>query len=197
MADLFENGSWGMTEGQLVSGWTLVALWFIEAGVIIGSATTIAYSQVANRPFCEACNAWITGETPHLYVGDGSEPVWKEVQAGNFDPLADTLRATGNEKTYVRLNLHVCDSCEGSNYLTITCCENTTDHRGNPKTVENDLVTNLAIDSTQVELIRAANMIAQTAQEQELAALATRQWTTQKPEETGDRGQETGVGAVS
>ena len=51
------------------------------------------------------------------------------------------------------------------------------------KSVETDVVTNLAITSTQVELIRAANLIAPTAEEAELQALATREWTTRRPEE--------------
>jgi hypothetical protein len=184
MLDLFENGSWGLTEGQMVTGWTLVAMWLIEGGIIVVGAMTVAFHQIADRPFCEACNAWITGEAPHLYVGDGSEAVWREVQQGEFDTLADTPRATGNEKTYVRLKLHACDSCEGSNYLTISRCENTVDHRGNPKTEEKNLVTNLAIDSTQLELIRAANLIAPTVELAEMQGLVpTREWTTRKPEE--------------
>ena len=184
MLDLFAEGSWGLSEGAMVKGWTLVALWFIEGGMIVGLAATTAHHQIANRPFCEPCGTWITGHTPHLYQGDGTEPVWSEVLTGNFDTLADTLRADGNEPTYVRLKLHVCDTCEESNYLTITRCENTVDNKGNPKTVERDLITNLAIDRTQVELIRAANMIAPTAEDAQLQGLVpAREWTMRKPEE--------------
>jgi hypothetical protein len=194
MLALYDEGSWGLTEGQMVKGWTLVTLWLLEAAAIVGLAAVTAYAQIAGRPFCEPCGAWITGEAPHLYIGDGSEPVWGEVLAGNFDTLADTLRATGNEPTYVRLKLHACDTCEASNYLTITTCENTVDHRGNPKTVEKDLITNLTIDRTQVELIRTANMIAPTPEIAELQGLVpAREWTMRKPEEEGAR--DSGLGA--
>jgi hypothetical protein len=181
MFDLFENGSWSLAGEGMFIGWPLVALWAVEVATIVGMATTTAHGQVALRPFCEACQAWITGEAPHLYVGDGSESVWTEVQTGSFDTLADTPRATGGEPTYVRLTLHVCASCEGSNYLTITRCENTTDHRGNPKTVETSLTTNLTIDATQAELIRTANLIAPTVEAAALAEAAVeREWTVCK-----------------
>jgi hypothetical protein len=163
MIQLFQEGSWGLQAGQMVTGWTLVVLWLIEGGLIIGLAATTAYSQIADKPFCEGCNEWISGESPHFYVGDGSEPVWTEVKHGNFDPLADTEQATGSEPTYVRIKLHVCETCTESNYLTITRCENTVDNKGNPKLEEKDLVTNLAVDDTQVELIRTAHLIAPVA----------------------------------
>jgi hypothetical protein len=177
MSELYENGSWGLTENQSVTGLVLVALWVIEAGTIVFIALAVGLSQVADRPFCEACQRWITGEAPHLYVGDGNEPVWTEVQNGNFDTLADTPRATGNEPNYVRVNLHSCDSCELSNYLSITRCQTTTDNQGNPRTVESQLVTNLVIDSTQIEILRAANTIAPTVESLELAEIGKRQWT--------------------
>ncbi|MCI0359095.1 MAG: hypothetical protein L0211_11505 [Planctomycetaceae bacterium] len=163
MAHLYQEGSWGLTAGQMVKGWPLVMLWLVEAGVIVGLAATTAFAQIANKPFCEACNEWITGETPHFYQGNGSEPVWTEVQNGNFDPLADTEQATGGEPIYMRIKLHVCETCTQSNYLTITRCENTIDDKGNPKLVENDIVTNLDVDDTQVELIRTAHLIAPIA----------------------------------
>jgi hypothetical protein len=147
----------------MVKGWPLLAMWLIEAGVIVGLAGATAFAQIAKKPFCEACDEWITGETPHFYVGDGSEPVWTEVQHGNFDPLADTEQATGSERTFVRIKLHVCDTCTQSNYLTITRCENTVDNKGNPKLEEKDIITNLAVDDTEVELIRTANLIAPIA----------------------------------
>jgi hypothetical protein len=163
MIQLYQEGSWGLAAGAMVNGWPLLALWLIEAGVIVGLAATTAFAQIANKPFCEACNEWITGETPHFYVGDGSEPVWTEVQNGNFDPLADTSQSTGCEPTFVRIKLHVCETCTASNYLTITRCENTVDNKGNPKLEEKDIITNLAVNETQVELIRTAHLIAPMA----------------------------------
>src|SRR5688572_27394875 len=36
MLDLFADGSWGLSEGVMVKGWVLVALWFTEAAAIVG-----------------------------------------------------------------------------------------------------------------------------------------------------------------
>jgi hypothetical protein len=63
----------------------------------------------------------------------------------------------------MRIKLHVCETCNESNYLTITRCENTIDDKGNPKLVEKNIATNLAVDDTQVELIRTAHLIAPVA----------------------------------
>src|SRR5262245_50978108 len=111
MEELFVNGSWGLAAGQMVNGWTLFALWFVEAGVVIGLAATTAYSQIADKPYCEACDTWIASETPHLYAGNGYEKAWSDVKHGDFDALADTEQATGSEPTYIKVTLHVCDSC--------------------------------------------------------------------------------------
>ncbi len=163
MQELFVNGSWGLTAGQMVNGWTLFALWIIEAGVVIGLAATTAYSQIAKKPFCEACNEWIASESPHFYMGNGYEKAWTDMKHGDFDALADTEQATGSEPTYVKVTLHVCETCTASNYLSVTRCENKIDGKGNQHLVETDLARNLAVDDTQVELIRAAHLIAPVA----------------------------------
>lgn len=160
MFALFAEGSWGLTEGSMVKGWPLVALWLLEAGLIIGLALMTATKQIADSPFCEQCQRWVAGQQPHYYVGDGSEPVWNDVMHGTFETLAQTPRAAGNEPTYVRLSLGCCEGCSESNFVTITACKNTTDAKGNPKLEENGLVTNLILQPTQVEIIQAANLIA-------------------------------------
>jgi hypothetical protein len=160
MTLLFQEGSWGLAAGAMVKGWPLFALWLLEAGLIVGLAATTAHAQIADKPFCEACHDWITSETPHLYQGDGSEPVWTAVQSGDFDSLADTEQATGSEPTHIRIKLHACETCTESNYLTITRCEKYFDSHGDPKLKEQDIVTNLAVDDTQVELIRTAHLLA-------------------------------------
>ena len=182
MIALFEKGSWGLAAGTMVHGWPLVALWITEAGVILWLATTVAAKQIATRPFCEKCQEWISGRTPHFYVGEGQEPVWSEVQHGAFENLAMTPRANGDEPSYVKLTLCVCDGCDEGNYLTITACKNTVDARGNPKLEEKNIVTNLILQPAQVEIIQAANWIAPEAGSTLPPALATDtgNWTLQE-----------------
>jgi hypothetical protein len=160
MFDLFAEGSWGFSENQMVCGWPLVFLWFAEAATIFGLAIATAVGQIKDVPFCEKCQEWIAGRAPHLYVGDGTELVWKDVQKGTFEPLALTPRANGDEPTYVRLTLAICEGCSENCYLTITACQNTVDSKGNPKLVQNDLVTNLILEPAQADIVQAANWIA-------------------------------------
>jgi hypothetical protein len=180
MLQLFAKGSWGLAQNTTVHGWPLVALWLMEAGMIVVTAVGIATNRIADRPFCEHCQQWIGSLSPHSYVGDGTEPVWTEVQQGAFENLALTPRAFGNERTYVRLLLRVCDGCSDSNYLTITACHKTIDSKGQPRLEERKVMTNLRLTATQVEIVQAANMIAPKAGETPLSLPApSENWTLQ------------------
>ena len=183
MLALFDKGSWGLTAGQTVHGWPLVALWLAEAGIILFVALKVAVGQIAGRPFCEKCQEWVATRSPHLYVGDGHEAVWSEVQHGTFENLAMTPRANGDEPTYVRLKLSVCDSCQESNYLTIEACRHFVDAKGNPKLEVRNVVGNLILQAVQVEIVEAANSIAPDVGNSlppELAAAGN--WTLQEPQ---------------
>jgi hypothetical protein len=160
MLGLFGEGSWGVIANANITGWPLVALWIIEAGLVVGLSVKTAVDQIAERPFCERCQLWVSGHAPHRYEGNGSEPVWTDVQNGTFETLALTARATGEEPAFVCLTLKSCESCSESNFVTISACKNTTDDKGNPKLETVNLVTNLVMQSTQVEIIEAANIIA-------------------------------------
>lgn len=168
MLGLFDKGSWGVSANANVNGWPLVVLWVVEAGLVIGLSVRTAINQIAEHPFCEACQRWVGGHTPHFYKGNGSEPVWTDVQNGKFETLALTSRATGEEPTFVRLTLKSCEGCSESNFVTISACKNTTDDKGNPKLDARNLVTNLVLQSTQVEIIEAANIIAPAPDESPL-----------------------------
>jgi len=180
MFELFAHGSWGLNEKATVHGWPLVVLWLVEAGLILFVSVKVATSRIIDLPFCEQCQEWINGLSPHFYVGEGCEPVWNEVQNGMFENLALTPRAEGTEPTYVRLALRVCEGCSESNYLTITACQNTTDTRGNPRLEEKNLVTNLHLTATQSEIVQAANFIAPQPGESPLRLpMPSGSWTLQ------------------
>ena len=160
MHTLFEQGSWGLSANVNVTGWPLVALWLAETGLVLMASFAAAVHHIDKHPFCEACDEWVSGHAPHFYVGDGTEPVWSEVKHGVFETLALTPRAAGTEPTFVRLTLKSCNGCLASNFLTIAACHNVVDSRGNKRFQETDLVTNLVIESSQLEIIEAANLIA-------------------------------------
>jgi hypothetical protein len=177
MRGLFNEGSWGLSEGSTVHGWPLVALWIVEAGLIVALAISFAVKQVMDKPFCEPCQDWVGSQTPHLYVGDGCEAVWSEVQHGTFENLALTPRATGMEPSFVRLTLACCERCNQSNFLSIAACQNTTDGKGNARLVERSLATNVVLDATQVEIVQAANWAAPEVGSTPMAHPAPGDWS--------------------
>src|SRR5205814_6349310 len=75
----------------------------------------------------------------------------------------------GTEPTYVRLTLRVCDGCSESNYLTITACRRFVDDKGHQQFQEKDLIKNLILTATQMDIVQAANVIAPSADELPLA----------------------------
>ena len=86
---LFEKGSWGLSDNTPVTGWFLVAIWVVEAGVIL----TVAFKMSAldaKTAFCENCRQWANEEKGVARLdSDGSEPVWTEIAQGNLVGLAD------------------------------------------------------------------------------------------------------------
>jgi hypothetical protein len=160
MLELFDHGSWSLDGGGMVHGWPLVALWLMEAGMIIAMAVATAHSQIAKRPFCEKCQEWIACRPPHLYVGDGAEAVWSEIRRGTFENLAQTPHASGGEETFVKLTLRVCEGCSESNYLTITKCVRKRNTKGQEWIEEKELITNGILKAAEAEIIEAANTIA-------------------------------------
>ena len=64
MKYLYENGSWGIgfSSNSPVTGIVLAIVWVVEAGVIIGASTLLAFAAVANTPFSERDNCWLDEE---------------------------------------------------------------------------------------------------------------------------------------
>ncbi len=181
MIELFDHGSWSLDGGAAVHGWPLVGLWIAEAAVIMTAAYCTATAQIAKVPFCENCQEWISSRAPHLYVGNGNEAVWSEIQRGNFDNLAQTPHASGAEDNFMKLTLNVCAGCSDSNYLTITKCRRRRNSKGQEWIEQTDVVTNGIVTATQSEIIEAANTIAPGIGETplELGPAPGENWTLQ------------------
>jgi len=158
--ELYRTGSWGMSANTTVHGPPLVAMWLIEAGLIGAVAIAAAVHQIADVPFCEKCEEWVTRREPLLFAGNGYGKVWSDVQHGVFESLAQTPRAAGNETTYVRVTVSDCPKCDESNFLSVVACENRVNSKGQRYVVERKIALNVPLTATQVEIVAAAATIA-------------------------------------
>lgn len=82
---LYENGSWGMGDGEPVKGVFLAAIWLLEAAVILGVAVTTARRMTVKLPFCDQCDQWTTVEEGVVhFAARCKDPAWDRVLMGDL-----------------------------------------------------------------------------------------------------------------
>ncbi|MEX2174209.1 MAG: hypothetical protein WD872_07595 [Pirellulaceae bacterium] len=152
--DLFVNGSWALRGRRQVTGWLLVAIWIVEAVVVLFLASGAARADAA-RPFCETCLEW-THPTPSLLrlAADGNEPTWQEVMAGDLPALAVFEPTDANASPHVRLDLSSCPQCQHGNFVSLTGVTITSSRKGKAKTHEHSLIVNGQITDAEAEFLR-------------------------------------------
>lgn len=152
---LFENGSWGMREGEPIKGWFLATIWLVETIVVLTLAMVVAFYD-SDRPFCETCNVW-TDIDPGVarLAATGQEPEWEQVLAGDLPALASFDPAEPGSAQYVRLDAARCPRCEDTRFLTINAVQIVVDKNGQPSEKATALVTNAIITPAQFAVIQA------------------------------------------
>jgi len=152
---LFENGSWGMKEGEPIKGWLLATIWLVETIVVLTLAFVVAFHD-SDRPFCETCNVW-TDIEPGVarLAATGQEPEWQQVLAGDLPALASFDPAEPGSPQYVRLDAARCPRCEETRLLTVNAVQIVVDKNGQPSEKATALVTNAIITPAQFAVIQA------------------------------------------
>jgi hypothetical protein len=152
---LFENGSWGMKEGEPIKGWFLATIWLVESIVVLTLAMVVAFYD-SERPFCETCNVWTDIEPGVARLAStGQEPEWQQVLAGDLPALASFDPAEPGSAQYVRLDAARCPRCEDTRFLTINAVQIVVDKNGQPSEKATPLVTNAIITPAQFAVIQA------------------------------------------
>ncbi len=156
---LFENGSWGLREGEVVKGGFLAVIWIVETGVIFGLSLTVALHD-SRRPFCEACNEWTQRQRGVARLAsDGSEPAWTEVLAGDLPSLAAFETADPGARQYVRLDVARCPRCEQSRFLTASAVNVVVDKQGHSSEKQRCLFTNAILTPAQFAVVEACGAL--------------------------------------
>lgn len=156
---LFQNGSWGLTEGNPVKGWFLVALWIIEAAVVVALAVAAARLNW-DRPFCESCQQWTDSERGVARLsGTGREPAWEKVLGGDLPSLAEFQPSLPGSMQFIRLDVARCPHCATSRFLTIASVTVTIDQNRKPKETTRSLVKNAIVSPSQCAVVEACGQL--------------------------------------
>jgi len=170
---LFDKGSWGISEnaGNL-TGWLLVGIWVIETCIVLGLSVVVSLLN-SDRPFCETCQVWTEPQRGVARLsGNGSEPAWEKVLAGELPALAEFPPAPPGAMQYVRLDLARCPRCEYGRFLTICAVDVVVDKEGKASEKARALVTNGIVTPSQCAVVEACGKLYDQHLEQSLGPLS-------------------------
>jgi hypothetical protein len=153
-AVLFEEGSWGLRNGDNVTGWFLVAFWVLEFGILAYFSYLSAVANI-DQPFCELCNEWTeTEKGVALYQATGKEAEWDKVRLGEFHALMQVPLLSTSLSEYIRMDVNACPKCQNSNFLSIQQVKSTVDKDGDESTKESPLIANMTLTGEQLLQVR-------------------------------------------
>ena len=158
MQIFYENGFWGMSDGNPVSGIFLGIVWLVEAGIILFVAAKIPATMLADKPYCETCNQWATIESDvqRLVATPEQQGALNRLLTGDLQSLSQLDRTPGDGGPYIRLDLATCGLCSDTNFLSVQAVTPTVDNNGNPTTAVQPLLKHLVIREEDIELVRQA-----------------------------------------
>jgi hypothetical protein len=155
----YKKGLWSIGshggKGTTVNGIALGIIWFIEACVVIGAATYMAYKSVADTPFCEACNRWVKNNPGAARI-KYSALARQGLAAGNLAVLDNAIGASKKDRMHTQLDLYSCSTCDSSIFLSAWDVAITVDSKGKRQTNKTPLVKHLVIAAEDVPRVLAA-----------------------------------------
>lgn len=158
MTVFYENGLWTIGKsGNAVSGLPLLAIWLLEAGVIVGLAGLVPWSDFKQNAFCEACDRWTHCEKGVARLQDtAGDELSQRILAGDMAALGDVPRAPPDAMQFLRINLSCCETCTETNTLELERVTIKLDKENKPSEKATTLINRLLISDTDVELARGA-----------------------------------------
>ena len=120
MKILYQQGTWGMHEGEPVNGIPLATVWLVEAGMIVGMAAGGCYKKVAQTPFCETSQCWLD----QVKQIDTLQPFTDAAQlsafkVGDLGPLTQAKPREEAASNWTRLLLKHSPQCQTFHTLSV------------------------------------------------------------------------------
>jgi len=174
MSHLYEHGSWALRGGGNVTGVVLAIVWAVEAALIVGLSALLPFSHIADTPFCEQNQCWLSDQkkidTLDAFHDSEQQAAFKR---GDLAPLTQARPRNPDLATFARLTLKHSPRCDV--FCTVRI-ENVTlkkDKDGNTSEAKTELTRNLVLPQSMLGLItKFENFNAPAAPPQELPKAA-------------------------
>lgn len=144
------TGAWSIF-GWTPTGGALYFIWIVEALMIVGGCTLMAFASVESVPFCETCSQWVENSK----TKSGLESIEEQadfnlkLEQGQFGVLNELSQAESNSNSSTEVEIKKCNSCEGSNYLSVSSVKTKVDEKGKESKDSTKLINNLKLTSQQ------------------------------------------------
>lgn len=123
IANVYENGAWSIGTGssEPVSGVMLGICWALEAVFVLGAAPLAAFGVASGGVFCESCQTWCKVHRDVMRLPPQAQATLAtRLDAQDFTVLAETPRAQPYDNPFLRIDLHRCAGCGGTNTLSLS-----------------------------------------------------------------------------
>lgn len=122
----------------------VVAIWIIEAGVVMACCIGVAWASVG-EPYCERCEKWTKSVTVKL-PGLGREHISSFLASNDLDGILNlqSLPIRDYARSLV-LTVKLCDRCNEAAYLSVA------EMSGGEKPTSKSLLTNACLTAIQTD----------------------------------------------
>ena len=156
MQALYEHGSWsiGRHGTSPVTGFFLGLVWLGEAVLIGGLCLVAAHSMIAEVPYCEKTQCWLD-KTKKIETLDAfTKPEHLSAfAAGDLSPLLQAQRRPVGASAFARLTIRHSPRCEEFCTISVANVTITQDRDGDPSESETELVSNLILPKSMMDLV--------------------------------------------
>ncbi|MGH0035615.1 MAG: hypothetical protein ACQGVK_11375 [Myxococcota bacterium] len=147
LSAIAEQGAWSIF-GWTPTGGVLWTIWGLEGLVVVGGTTAVAFGAIADVPFCERCEVWLTQATtisPFDFVYDGDQ-LKATLETGDFAPLQAMEKIRPGATQYAAIDLLECRKCH---HFRLVSVKNVVKKQedGKEESEETPIVQNLIVDS--------------------------------------------------
>lgn len=115
---LGEYGSWGFGDTP-ITGFFLVVVWLIEAGLFLFLPALIVFAEVSDTPYCEEQGVWLEQRIIIDSVALLNDEELKDLAAGELQVLLKAQVRCSNDLAWMRLTLKYAEQSEATYTLSV------------------------------------------------------------------------------
>jgi len=156
---LYTVGSWSIgSSGTPVTGPLLGLVWAVEATMIIGACTVLAYGAVALVPYCESCRNWLSEEEKIDTLDHFDSPQHiEQLKAGSIAPLDQARPRDPAASRFARLTVRHSPKCAEFCTLSVDNVSVSVDKEGKSKEKSEAVISNLQVPKSLLDRLTKAD----------------------------------------